>query len=264
MQNGFTPILILIPIAIAALVGGGLVYYNQTKQTGIETSLTASLRATPIEDETANWKTYTNEKDGYSLKYPNNLKHSTSTQEGIVSDTWIPSNEAYVIHINSYGKIVNPFWEFHAETRSDEIIAVEGQQVRKRVGTEVISNKGTLLHVGPFKHLERNYFIVYTSGNNIAGQESLRIFDQILSTFKFLDQNNNEKPIVADGYISWEEAIKILNGGQVTMVVQGHNLEVQLNTKDGKVYKTFEPKIDEILKEIEECQSCGKIAIGIE
>jgi hypothetical protein len=60
--------------------------------------------------------------------------------------------------------------------------------------------------------------------------------------------------------VDWPTAIEILHSGQVTEVVQAHNLEVKLVLKEGTQIKTIEPTIDEIFIEI---QLCGDICSEI-
>ena len=55
--------------------------------------------------------------------------------------------------------------------------------------------------------------------------------------------------------VDWATAIEILNSGQVTEVMQSHNLEITLTLEDGNQIKTFEPAIDAVFREIEQCGS---------
>jgi len=67
-QKGLIPILIVL--IIAALVGGYLIYQKQTKSTSTPSSQqTIQISPSPV-DSTANWKTYTNTKYNFQLKYP--------------------------------------------------------------------------------------------------------------------------------------------------------------------------------------------------
>ena len=53
--------------------------------------------------------------------------------------------------------------------------------------------------------------------------------------------------------VDWSTAIKILRSGQVSEVIQSHNLEVLMNLDDGNQIKTIEPAIDQVFKEIDIC-----------
>jgi len=55
--------------------------------------------------------------------------------------------------------------------------------------------------------------------------------------------------------VSWEQAIRILNAGDVMAVSQRHNLTVTLDMNDGTTLTTLEPHIDAIIQEVEKCGS---------
>jgi hypothetical protein len=56
----------------------------------------------------------------------------------------------------------------------------------------------------------------------------------------------------------------ILNG-EVTQVMQTHELKVYLTLKDGRTLLAFEPQIDEVMKVIQSCgDPCSKILIATE
>ncbi len=70
-QKGLASILIVL--LIAAAVGGYLVYSGKISLPQKQVTQTSKSDASPAPtgvDETANWKTYTNTKYGYSVKYP--------------------------------------------------------------------------------------------------------------------------------------------------------------------------------------------------
>jgi hypothetical protein len=48
--------------------------------------------------------------------------------------------------------------------------------------------------------------------------------------------------------IDWEQAKRMVWNAIVTTTIQGHDLSVVLVTKSGRVYRTKEPKIDEIYR----------------
>ncbi len=63
----------------------------------------------------------------------------------------------------------------------------------------------------------------------------------------------------------WATAVRILNTGEVEMVVQAHSRDVTLTMKDGSSIHTVEPQIDAIFDEIDKCgKPCGHIALATE
>ena len=80
-------------------------------------------------------------------------------------------------------------------------------------------------------------------------------------TIKKPDQKNDG----VENTVSWNEAIRILNSGEVEQVLQTHSLEVTLILKDGTRIKTKEPNVDDILDEVEKCGSrCENIFLATE
>ena len=61
----------------------------------------------------------------------------------------------------------------------------------------------------------------------------------------------NEK----ESHINWEDSLNLLQSGVVEKVFQYHSLKVTLTLKNGNKYITFEPAIDEIFHNI---NNCGK------
>ena len=65
--------------------------------------------------------------------------------------------------------------------------------------------------------------------------------------------------------ISWEEALALLNSGEVTSIFQAHSLSVTLTLKDGRTLHTVEPAIDDIFAAVEACgEPCADIALMTE
>ncbi|SRR6266849_4068466 len=67
------------------------------------------------------------------------------------------------------------------------------------------------------------------------------------------------------GNVSWEEAITILHTGEVTRVMQTHQLYVSLWLKDGTVITTKEPTIYSLSYELSKCgDPCKNIVFATE
>ncbi len=65
--------------------------------------------------------------------------------------------------------------------------------------------------------------------------------------------------------MQWDEAVRILQSGQVQGAFQAHNLQVYLYLKDGSIVETKEPHIDDIYDEIAKCgDPCKDIIVATE
>ncbi|MEX2028197.1 MAG: hypothetical protein WD988_01720 [Candidatus Curtissbacteria bacterium] len=96
MNKGFAPIIIIFALAIVGLVTGGAYYYgkNSSKHTQPFTQqVTLNSSSSPAADETADWKTYTNAKYKFSIKYPEDFKISEYTNEEDQTFTFSITNQ---------------------------------------------------------------------------------------------------------------------------------------------------------------------------
>lgn len=197
-QKGLAPILIVLILAV--LIGGYLVYQNQPKPTP---SPQPTNQLSPASDETANWKTYTNSKYGFSFKYPSDLVVS---EPGSIRLT----NEVPMSQVAS-DKYINILIFVHSiDPQIDLKKWVEKDTTRNRpdgtVGSIVVgtienykssSLQGFTYHGGAevnIKHVviqKKDNIIDFTLDCYQTGcsykdnPDAERIFNQILSTFKF-------------------------------------------------------------------------------
>ena len=92
MRRGFAPILIIVPIVSVLGIVAMFLYFQlkpksapqpqptviQSTPTDLSSDLSAkdssSVETQVLEDETANWKTYTSQEGKYSVKYPDSVK----------------------------------------------------------------------------------------------------------------------------------------------------------------------------------------------
>lgn len=58
--------------------------------------------------------------------------------------------------------------------------------------------------------------------------------------------------------VSWEQAVTLIRGGGIEAVMQSHNLQVWMRSKDGRQYLTREPGIDAVARVIREVDPDGK------
>lgn len=55
--------------------------------------------------------------------------------------------------------------------------------------------------------------------------------------------------------ISWQEAVDLVQNCQIKTIFQKRNLEITLTSKDKVVYKTIEPKLNDIFEETNHLRS---------
>jgi hypothetical protein len=201
MQKGFAPILLLVGIIVIALIGGG-VYYLGTKNTSTPAQNQIAATPTPshLKEPASNWKTYTNTQYGYSIKYPANANFSEET----FTQSQFYGKSLGAIHIgipaknpnkeSPTSKIVNVYiWN----SSTDQPLYSAAMKHGKYID---IGNYKALYDV-PLREAGPEQKIYYIQGPNkfyeisqddLLPLEESSIFDQILSTFKFLDSNEDE------------------------------------------------------------------------
>lgn len=222
MQKGFAPIIILVGILVIVAIGGA--FYLSKSQTPQPTTTTGS--SAPIgTEETANWKTYTDQSGDFMLKYPPHLKlverkfpygsffdltDMTVKPDGTVTDDDILFSQAGGVGGEGSVSIekgfsLTPYKQQKAEAndtiklyrsgfRNPQKIIVDGKEAYKIV--EKSSGGG-------FEGEEITVFVingenVYVLASNTflsSKKEYENLFNQIFSTFKFLDQKDRTEVV---------------------------------------------------------------------
>jgi hypothetical protein len=176
----------------------------------INPSPTPTSTPTPTPDPTADWKTYTDTKNTFSLKYPASLPIETSLCGGTcIEDLRFTPNPATG---GSSIAVVLTSKDSRIKTLDDyKNIIVKGDssiinvQDTKIAGNNAVSYKlsGGIppLPIIEYAVVHNNYYYIIRlldsdeTKKDLAGNQ--KIFDQILSTFTFLDSNNS----TSSGYI---------------------------------------------------------------
>lgn len=223
-QKGLVPILIVILIALA--VGGYFVYQNQTKPV-VSQPITQSSPI-PVTSPTAtnpadmaNWKTYISIDGKYSIQYPEDYTieetNSVSTADKYPSGkkqiAIKPSNQKlnFIMYVNYY-PIPSPAVTsevMQQVSACDVVNAQKTNNASKGVDFILDNQKGVMYENSLCAQFTSTNF--YVSLNNrvysisVASTEKYNLHktlvEQILSTFKFLNQNQMGEEMTIRGRI---------------------------------------------------------------
>ncbi len=207
-EKGFTPLIIILGLVIALGIAGGA-YYLGTKKpasSGVSTnsvipSQTTKSTSAPItKDQTRDWKIYSITPDAslgyasYLLKLPADWKQIEHSSSFPATETFIDAQNLYKLiikeQINHNDQTGKPFANFKEITGLvyDTPVTVDGHQgtqLLPRAGSEYIYE--VLLFSSDTKLVYSIMLSTPSDGSKIT--EGKVLFDQILSTFKFTDQN---------------------------------------------------------------------------
>ena len=192
-QKGLTPMLIVL--LVAAVIGGYLIYQNQSAKptspiiTVASPAPTGAAETVYTEDtRSANWKTYTNTRYGYRVKYPSDVDFTdTKRGEKINSDN-IPSLCCIVLSKDpgfylgiDVSEETKTLEEYKNQFLSDE----SGEHYKARdIGMTKFMNEDALT----YKKITTSFYVIIKNKmryivTTITPDDKL--MNQILSTFKF-------------------------------------------------------------------------------
>jgi len=204
--RGFAAVFFLLGfVVISGLV---LAFYLNKLGTFIQTKGLASPRPSSIPsknpqatDETANWKTYTNQRFGYSLKYPPDVNLELTTKNDLSDALIFQANNFKIIHFKGPGTAAETTIEQYLKDAHpanlnpsyDNIMTTSTQKYLGSIKI-IITSKDT-----KFEHDQRHAwfirnktlysFITYAEGsdNPKVTDEQDKLFNQILSTIRFTE-----------------------------------------------------------------------------
>ena len=196
--KSFLPIILLI--LVAALVGVLVWQKNNANQIAdalqqqiilLQNQINNRIIAT-TSNETAGWKTYTNARYGYSIKYPSDWwykDYSDSANDLILSevffsDSYKQLSEKYELNtisivVRSYEIKINDRG-FHEITSPILTVFVDGVESTKVSGTVMWDKEGLVPVVEVLIPKNNKFYTVSAWGTN-----NLAVFNEILGTFKF-------------------------------------------------------------------------------
>lgn len=196
---------LLLYVIIGGIVYAG-VYYFFLGKNGYDSNTYTGQYNQPTINPTANWQTYTNTKDGYSIKYPSSLFIDDSLEK----DKILVTHEvSFLLKSNTNIKgILQPAIGVNILPQTSTNVDTFVQQLSMILKDKIVPFKSVTvdgqkayrsenLHKGSDPRLSANVISTYVGKDNriydIAvaygdNNEQLRnIYDQMLSTFKFIN-----------------------------------------------------------------------------
>ena len=202
-SKGFAHLFLLVVIVIVGI--GGILYYSWQKGL-IRITPSQEVSPTPTPDPTTDWKTYKNAKYGYTIKYPPDYRIEIKNQDLVI--LYPPQHpQSKFGYITIYRLREKKYLE-NTEEYFDKLlnfypkptyrIVDESKKRFKLNGLEVFSFRFEYLEreIKSVKLLKENLgFSIDFLGGHLNENKGLstneyyniETFDQILSTFKFID-----------------------------------------------------------------------------
>ncbi len=182
-QKGSATIILLVVLVI--VVAGGLVYFAFLKKPGevavspTPTATKVANTATPTPDETANWKTYSDQTLGFSIKYPRDWR---TTQCGTSCIGLGPQNKPEDVAVS-----INILKYPMPEARAYLPVLSINNGITEEKSVTIGDIQWTRVTVQQNESGTKFYeYLKEKSGKTIdIGGDGSATFNQILSTFKF-------------------------------------------------------------------------------
>lgn len=160
--------IVIFSILLGGIVYGGYWYWQKSNQ---------------VVDETANWETYRNEEYGFEFKYPS----SWQLYDAIQNPTWFENSYKIRVNYRKNGTVSSPtYCQARPTDQRCQKTQVEGGQAIIDWG----GPEGNDVSID-ISDKDRGLIDIYIM--NYASAEKSTI-DQILSTFKFIDETPISKP----------------------------------------------------------------------
>lgn len=214
-QKGFASaiLLVLSLVVVAALSSVGTYLFLESKKTPVSTVVPVpSITSTPnaVQDKTADWKTYVNESEGYSIKYPTDrfTRFSCSDVKGLLLYERLPTHTGEILESPACAtdntNLLNVWTSDEPFTKEPSIYYFHEDQEGQLVSDEHMVSKEqiTVSGIGADKYvitytgkdtdpsLNRHTIILMSYKNRyyrifLGLKEFESVFDQMLSTLKF-------------------------------------------------------------------------------
>lgn len=185
-QKGLTPLVIIILIAFT--FGGYLLFRKQFKPAAAPQKISQPSQTLAVSDATANWKKYTNTSFGFSFKYPKDWKlegDGIANELSVFGDPY-NKNDYQLVFVkvvdNSKNLSIEDYVQkFRSSMKTDyKEITVGNEKGKQAILSGQCGGDNNIF-------VKKNGRIYEIQWPKCRGKDvNSKIFDTILSTFKFL------------------------------------------------------------------------------
>lgn len=205
-QPGFALLIAILIVAILIIAGGAGYYSHTSYKVYREIKTPETVKPEQVVDETANWETYKNEKYGFEIQYPPQylLKETLEDKSVVSFGTLKPSPATGKPFLSPYLVIwvlnnprnytLEEFYNFYSFRENEELMEAE---VGKRVypyykesdsiePREINGISAVKFWVGGYWRMTISIPYKDKIFEIHGGTEEEKIFNQTLSTFKFI------------------------------------------------------------------------------
>jgi phage shock protein PspC (stress-responsive transcriptional regulator) len=185
---------ILIVAILALIVGGGILvylrYFNKEISSLAKFPEIKKPEKPKIEEETTNWKTYRNERNRFEIKYPNNWTVKSYELAGTCPGCadlyeFEPSSIKITIGGSMTWEVAKINLEQGIDGKSEDIVIAGLNGIKKEGKATKFS--GYTLEGVEVKEIILNGGSIGTIFHFFTTKEDEKYFDQMLSTFRFLE-----------------------------------------------------------------------------
>ena len=263
-QHDFANIITLLVVVVTALVVlGGYITVKEREKKPVQVTQPSKISTSTL--DISSWKTYRNEQYGFEFRYPEGweiTEREAKKDYDTIVFLWKKSGKhRIIVGTNPVISVVIVY-----RALEQERIRRESSDIQFNYsGILVSGRKGYASAVLPGVEGQEVKEVLVGAGNNrtfiITTENAVNVFEQILSTFKFIESSSNS----GVRKISWEDAIVLLRDCQVVGGSQTHNRSVGLELRSGEWVVTVEPQLDLVFREIEKnVSTCGDISYKFE
>lgn len=235
----------------------GQSYLSQPTGELINTSSSITINNSVI------WKAYVNTKYRYVINYPGSYTVNRKNcfdcldlaEKNLV--VFIPTNNtdnAELMISASEFKNQSETDEQHLNSVIQNLISISnGASESSSIKKETINGVNALVVTKVTNKIKRIFLVQNGRSIEIVISRPSSILEEMISSFRFLDQQFLLSSESVPKEVTWSKAIDILNEGKVQSGVLGRNGSILLHLKDTSEITTTEPNGKDILEEIKKC-----------